>query len=823
MGKDCLIKAGSVLIAFVLTLGSLVACGKNSDNNNSPVSAGKTDAGVPEGGSGSDAGGSAKTDPSKEYVYHINDVALPDITNSGYKLAGSGLVENRVCLVFETDSRDEDGRRYDYWLVTMEKDGSLVESTILGVPDSKAPGRNEGTDSSGEDEASNKTLEVFNFERFVFSSDRIYAIERWRYDDYSPENTLFLSADYVCSWNMDGSLLWETHLEGLEEEKEYLYVKAVTGNPKGSLYLYLSGDSFYCQEVSADGTLGERKPLSDEVGMAIEHNQYLLPKNDGSVIMLYSDEYDWTKQYLMTYNPETKHSGQSVKAPISFAANESAVAASLKSDLIYGDDRGIYCYNIGDETITKKMDFINSDINIASIDVLIEIDENSFFCIYTDYFWKTSAGIFTYVDPKDIPDKKILVMAGVYISTSDKKRVVEFNQSSQEYRIVLKDYYDMYGASSSLDDCYTQLNLDIVSGNMPDILICEVDMPVERYAAKGLLADIGELLQSDPELSQAEFTENVFDAYSIGGRLYQVIPGFSIETIMGKTALLGDRSSWTMADMQRLQESLPSGTSMFTHNIDRNDYINWLMKFCGADYVDVDTGKCDFDTPEFMAAMEFGKNLPEELNQEFWNTYSWKQDMSGFRNGSVVLYLTGIYEFKDLKYALNGYIGEDTVFIGFPSDSGQGSVIGLNESYCIFAKTENKEGAWEYLRYYLTDEYQKEQTYILPTRKDVLRTRAEEVTRRPYYWMDSETGEKDEYDDTVSINGEDIIVPPLTGEQAQQCLDFICSVNKRAYGNWDVIRIIEEELGSFYSGQKSAKQVAEIIQNRVQLFVDENS
>ena len=474
MGKDCLIKAGSVLIAFVLTLGSLVACGKNSDNNNSPVSAGKTDAGVPEGGSGSDAGGSAKTDPSKEYVYHINDVALPDITNSGYKLAGSGLVENRVCLVFETDSRDEDGRRYDYWLVTMEKDGSLVESTILGVPDSKAPGRNEGTDSSGEDEASNKTLEVFNFERFVFSSDRIYAIERWRYDDYSPENTLFLSADYVCSWNMDGSLLWETHLEGLEEEKEYLYVKAVTGNPKGSLYLYLSGDSYYCQEVSADGTLGERKPLSDEVGMAIEHNQYLLPKNDGSVIMLYSDEYDWTKQYLMTYNPETKHSGQSVKAPISFATNESAVAASFKSDLIYGDDRGIYCYNIGDETITKKMDFINSDINIASIDVLIEIDENSFFCIYTDYFWKTSAGIFTYVDPKDIPDKKILVMAGVYISTSDKKRVVEFNQSSQEYRIVLKDYYDMYGASSSLDDCYTQLNLDIVSGNMPDILICEV-------------------------------------------------------------------------------------------------------------------------------------------------------------------------------------------------------------------------------------------------------------------------------------------------------------------------------------------------------------
>lgn len=34
--------------------------------------------------------------------------------------------------------------------------------------------------------------------------------------------------------------------------------------------------------------------------------------------------------------------------------------------------------------------------------------------------------------------------------------------------------------------------------------------------------------------------------------------------------------------------------------------------------------------------------------------------------------------------------------------------------------------------------------------------------------------------------------------------------------------IIDEESGAFYSGQKSAEEVADVIQSRVQLYLDEN-
>jgi hypothetical protein len=35
--------------------------------------------------------------------------------------------------------------------------------------------------------------------------------------------------------------------------------------------------------------------------------------------------------------------------------------------------------------------------------------------------------------------------------------------------------------------------------------------------------------------------------------------------------------------------------------------------------------------------------------------------------------------------------------------------------------------------------------------------------------------------------------------------------------------IVQEEAGAFYAGDKTAKEVAEIIQSRIKLFVSENS
>lgn len=44
---------------------------------------------------------------------------------------------------------------------------------------------------------------------------------------------------------------------------------------------------------------------------------------------------------------------------------------------------------------------------------------------------------------------------------------------------------------------------------------------------------------------------------------------------------------------------------------------------------------------------------------------------------------------------------------------------------------------------------------------------------------------------------------------------------KHAY-HVEIVKIIEEEAESYFQGRKTAEQVAEIIQNRVQLYLHEN-
>ena len=53
--------------------------------------------------------------------------------------------------------------------------------------------------------------------------------------------------------------------------------------------------------------------------------------------------------------------------------------------------------------------------------------------------------------------------------------------------------------------------------------------------------------------------------------------------------------------------------------------------------------------------------------------------------------------------------------------------------------------------------------------------------------------------------------------------DFIKSLTLIYSSNQDVHNIINEEAAAYFKGQKTAQEVAEIIQSRVSIFVNENS
>lgn len=662
--------------------------------------------------------------------------------------------------------------------------------------------------------------EYTGFSHLTIGEDgRMYGMKEHYLEDYSdPENPIRENNMAVCSWSMDGTMQWETSIEGLQTEESWSYIQSMIAMPDGRLLVLIGGDKQEMMEVATDGTLSERKALSDNASV-LSNTSNIVAKDDGTLLVLYWDENDNYNLKAATYDvvSDTMSEGSTLPAYFNMYGFNS-VSAGVNTDMVFSSSNGVFTYTVGDEQPEQLLSYINSDMSTTNMNYIVMLDETRLVGFYYDQNSnKMKGSIFTKVNPEDIKDKHILILAGFYVDYNTKNRVVEFNKSNENYRIVVKEY-QQYSTMEDYSAGYTQLNNDIISGGMPDILIVDNSLNMDSYIAKGLLADVSKLIEKDEELSQKEYMENVFNAYKVNDKLYYVIPSFYVRTMIGKTAIVGDRTTWTMQEMMQLNAQLPEETKMIG-DVTRSGFFYTMMQYCGNDFIDVSTGKCSFDSQGFIALLEYAATLPEELGADHWGKDYWMNYESQYRDERTILMECYISNARDMNRNINGYFGEDVSYIGFPTESGKGSVLAGDQMYALSARSDNLDGAWEFVRYYLEDEYQSD-IYNFPITKDAFLAKVNEAKEKPYYL--DENGEKVEYEDQFYINGESIVLPNMSQEQVDEFIAFIESVDKKMYYNEQIQNIITEESAAFFEGQKSAQDVANIIQSRAQIYVNEN-
>ena len=70
--------------------------------------------------------------------------------------------------------------------------------------------------------------------------------------------------------------------------------------------------------------------------------------------------------------------------------------------------------------------------------------------------------------------------------------------------------------------------------------------------------------------------------------------------------------------------------------------------------------------------------------------------------------------------------------------------------------------------------------------------------------------------------GPELAVKPDGTTYQEEYLDFVESCEPVPYFPQLIREIVKEEVASFFAGHKEAEEVADIIQRRVQLYLDEN-
>lgn len=846
----------SMALVAVMLLG-LCACNRGKD----------------ESGSNNPKGSNVNSELAKQYVYRMQPFDFASIMSGDEDayLQNAMVFNDHIYLVMQKYVESNNSWNYEYSLISMDMEGNDMqvhklqqsmddEGTDKEDKDEQSPSGESGTEGNanaimprteiaGEDLASAEDVETEvdpneeeyqGYENTYFNNfqvgggGRIYASKEHYFEDWSdPENYVSRTDRFLCCWDTEGKLLWESPLDILSQEDKWYGINSIVGLENGNVLLLINGDERGKITADKDGNLSEMRPVNEKLADYLESsiNFVTMPK-DQILIIYYTQDYE--NQYIVTYDIKSDSVTESFPMPKTMVYNGMGNISSVDAngDIVYSANQGIYKYHVGDAEPKQIMSFVNSDLDINSMRTVLPIDDEHFVGIYTvydseTYRSSTEGGLFTKVAPEDIPDKQVMVLGGNYIPSDLRKRAVEYNKSSDTHRIVLKDY-SLYNTYEDYKAAYTQMNNDIISGNMPDILIVDsYGMSVENYVSKGLLANIDELIAKDPELSQTEFLDNVFEAARVNGKLYEILPSFYVMTYVGKTSLVGDRTQWTMEEAKQVLSTMPEGAKLFG-DMTRGGFFSQVMQMCGSDFIDVSTGKCNFDSQEFISLMEYAKELREDTNggdvayaieEEYDDWYANYQ--SQYRENRTLLSNCYLSSFEDMVYTINGSFGEDVSYVGFPNSSGQGSVVSYNFEYALAAGSANLDAAWEFMRYYLTEEYQSSDNFRwqLPVNKAQFDKQAERATKKPTY---DNNGKEEEYDYTYWINDESIVIDPLNSQQLEKLKSFVSTVTKRAYYNEDVQNIINEEMDAFYKGQKSAKDVAGIIQSRAQIFVNEN-
>lgn len=423
-----------------------------------------------------------------------------------------------------------------------------------------------------------------------------------------------------------------------------------------------------------------------------------------------------------------------------------------------------------------------------------------------------------------IPDltedgKKIVKMYALWLDETDTElygNINSFNKASKKYEIQLTDYKDF-------EEPLTRLNTDITTGNSPDILILTSDLPLKSYNSKGLIADLYEFIDSDPELKREDFLGSFLKACETeDGKLFKTASSFYIDTLVGKTSIVGEKQGMTTEEFMELAESFPD-KKLFSGD-DTKRFVFFKLTLYGySEYVDPNTGECRFNSEEFIKLLEFCNRFPNETdgNDSGKNTLFDKE--TDLYNGNTLFRSDGIIShFGAVRQLEHGIFGEPVTFTGFPGIGGNGAALNLTGSeYMIMSYAANKEGAWAFLKYILSEEYQdriSEENLMFPVRMSSLEKAAEEAKKGNY---DSDKGE---YTEPVWVlNGNIIKLSVNTDVDNRRIFELLdLAVGISWFESSYVYDIITDESTAYFAGQKSAEEVAEIIQNRVQNYLDEN-
>ncbi|WP_091021000.1 MULTISPECIES: ABC transporter substrate-binding protein [Paenibacillus] len=354
------------------------------------------------------------------------------------------------------------------------------------------------------------------------------------------------------------------------------------------------------------------------------------------------------------------------------------------------------------------------------------------------------------------------------------------------------------------------MNTAMLSGKSMDIIEVD-DLPLKEYVSKGFLLDMNDLLNKDQTLDKDDLQMNILDGLKVNDGMYTVPLGYRLRAFVGDGEMLSnanvkfDDKTWNWKEFEKVSKEViqkKSGTDKLyaLASYPPELLFQEMLVENYAAFVDPSAKKATFDSPEFVNLFEQVKQMYEEKIVTSEEAKPGNQMFNSTSITSPIDFIEGPYMLFDQPKLLQSPQAGET-------GDRKGSRVSTIKQFAIHAKSPVKDEAWNFISFLLSEEVQMLQdregfSMLKSVNENKIDNLREKVKNGEYKLPNGEM---------AKVSDEQFAVFKQVVQTADQYVDL----------DVKVLSIAGEESVAFFSGQKTAEEVAKLIQNRVTTYLNE--
>lgn len=555
----------------------------------------------------------------------------------------------------------------------------------------------------------------------------------------------------------------------LPEDLEFL--ESIMGDANGNLYCTMQDkEGLLCQVYDKEGL------LIWETSYPAYDFLHLTALADGKVAFFTGER---TEGYYLLL-PDLESGKEKILAK---ADNKVTYLTCFdEKTLLYADAEGLYRSSPGFDNAELVYNWVNHGIQISEIKHMLALPNGDIKLLFT------SEGETVYL----------------HLSANNKENSIEEISFA-----VLPENEQVYReAVTAFNKEYPGYVITMVTYEEPAKLLTELtagDGPVLVDTALVPFLDNESLWEClDEELAQSGLTEELLEkpmqAGKINERQYGIVSKWQMLTF---ATTVYSESSWDYDTFFEWLTNHPKVQMLYGEQSPSNFMNLFFMRSLQDNYfINMDEKKAYFDMEQFEEAVLLAGRLAAKRPS---GTQS--EQILRVREGSCLGEPVYLLQPESIAY-YDAMFGEKVNYIGFPGADGSCHYIRTANPLVIRATAapEQKEGAFLFLQGLL--EYEEQKKLVEGT----------EFSMRRDVFEEQLAGLDDEIE--YSVDGEQLSIPVDAKTVREKVLALYENSVPYLSLPESIGALLEEELESCFSGQKSAGEAGKVIQNRIQLYLD---